>query len=60
MRFAILGTAKRNAATKRKTMLRFARPPFYVLSIIRAVYPEHTQLELSNSNWLERAVIGRY
>ena len=32
-----LGTAKRNTSTKRKTMLRFARPPFtwsYAVEII--------------------------
>ena len=27
LRFTALGTAKRNTAAKRKTMLRFARPP---------------------------------
>ena len=28
LRFAVLGAAKRNTELKRKTILRFARPPF--------------------------------
>ena len=36
LRFAVpLGTAKRNTSAKRKTMLRFARPPFTIWVLSR-------------------------
>ena len=39
LRFAApIGTAKRNTAAKRKTMLRFARPPFTFWVICRKIF----------------------